>query len=215
MVDSIFLEMSKNNDSMQAYKKAKKAAAAQNISAKVTGEGSSQVQVKPPVPSSPGPRKVIPTPRVRLANPPQASVATSGAPPNKKQKTIEPFNLDAPDFDAVEFVDQQIGPYGVLPMDDVSLLHHLDFITRSSVKMAHMGAAIFRTVQGIPIHATKSFMEEAKSEFDRIKGLKDELEVKLAKVEKELEGEKAISIALAASLKLAEDMALKHNNSYV
>ena len=52
--------------------------------------------------------------------------------------------------------------------------------------MAHMGAAIFRTVQGIPIHATKSFMEEAKSEFDGIKGLKEELEVKLAKVEKEL-----------------------------
>ncbi|XP_072053286.1 uncharacterized protein [Arachis hypogaea] len=81
--------------------------------------------------------------------------------------------------------------------------------------MAHMGAAIFRTVQGIPIHATKSFMEEAKSEFDRIKGLKEELEVKLAKVEKELEGEKASSIALAASLKLAEDMALKHKDSYV
>ena len=100
-------------------------------------------------------------------------------------------------------------------MDDVSLLQHLDFITKSSVKMAHMGAAIFRTVQGIPIHATKSFMEEAKSEFDRIKGLKDELEVKLAKVEKELEGEKASSIALAASLKLAEDMALKHKDSYV
>ncbi|XP_025647941.1 receptor-like protein 47 [Arachis hypogaea] len=33
------------------------AAATQNISAKVAGEGSSQVPVKPPVPSSPGPRR--------------------------------------------------------------------------------------------------------------------------------------------------------------
>ena len=39
--------------------------------------------------------------------------------------------------------------------------------------------------------------------------------MKLAKVEKELEGEKASSIALAASLKMAEDMALKHKDSYV
>ena len=54
MVDSVFSEMSKNNDSMKAYKKAKKAAAAQNISAKAAGEGSSQVLVKPPVPSSLG-----------------------------------------------------------------------------------------------------------------------------------------------------------------
>ena len=86
MVDYVFSEMSKNNDSMKAYKKAKKAAAAQNISTKAVGEGSSQVSVKPPVPSSPGPRKVIPTPRVHLAEPPQSSAATSGAPPNKKQK---------------------------------------------------------------------------------------------------------------------------------
>ena len=66
-------------------------------------------------------------------------------PPKKKQRTTEPFNLDASDFDAVEFVDQQIGPYGTIPTDDVSLLRHLDFITRSSVKMAHMGAALYRT----------------------------------------------------------------------
>ena len=138
MVDSVFLEMSKNNDSMKAYKKAKKAAAAQNISAKAAGEGSSQVPVKPPIPSFPGPRKAISTPRVRLVDPPQSSATASGAPPSKKQKTSEPFNLDAPDFDAVEFVDQQIGPYGVLPMDDVSILHHFDYITRSGIKLAHM-----------------------------------------------------------------------------
>ena len=108
--------MVKNNESMKAFKKARKATAAQNISAKVAGEGSSQVQSKPSVPSSPGPRRMIPTPRVRLVDPPQASVATSGAPPPKKQKTAEPFNLDAPDFDAVEFVDQQIGPYGTILM---------------------------------------------------------------------------------------------------
>ncbi|QHO34898.1 uncharacterized protein DS421_9g270970 [Arachis hypogaea] len=209
------LEMSKNNDSMKAFKKAKKATAALNISAKVAEEGYSQVPVKPPVPNFPGPRKAIPTPRFRQVDPPQTSAVASGAPPLKKQKTSEPFNLDAPDFDAIEFVDQQIAPYGGLSMDDVSLLQHLNFITESSVKMAHMGAAIFRTVQGILIHATKSFMKEAKSEFDRIKGLKDELEVKLAKVEKELEDEKASSITLAASLKLAEDMALKHKDSYV
>ncbi|XP_025688817.1 uncharacterized protein [Arachis hypogaea] len=200
---------------MKAFKRAKKATAALNISVKVAGEGSSQVPVKPPVPSSLGPRKVIPTPRFHQVDPPQTSAVASGVPPLKKQKTSEPFNLDAPDFNAIEFVDQQIAPYGGLPMDDVSLLQHMDFITKSSVKMARMGAVIFQTVQGIPIHATKSFIEEAKSEFDRIKGLKEELEVNLAKVEKELEGEKASSIALAASLKLAEDMALKHKDSYV
>ena len=171
--------------------------------------------MKPPVPSCLGPRKVIPTPRFHQVDPPQTSTIASGVPPLKKQKTSEPFNLDAPDFDAIEFVDQQIAPYGGLSMDDVSLLQHLDFITKSSVKMAHMGAALFRTAQGIPVHATKSFMMEAKSEFDRIRGLKEELEVKLAKVEKELEGEKASSVALAASVKLAEDTALKHKESYV
>ncbi|XP_020974403.1 uncharacterized protein LOC110270110 [Arachis ipaensis] len=207
--------MSKNNDSMKAFKKAKKVAAAQNISAKVAGEGSSQVSVKLPVPSSPGPRKVIPTPRVRPADPPQTSAATSGAPPSKKQKTIEPFNLDAPDFDVVEFVDQQIGPYGALPMDDVSLLRHLDFITQSSIKMAHMGAALYRTAQNLPLHATKAFMEEAKQEFDRMKGLKEELEVKVAKLEKDLKNENASSFALAASVWLAEDTTLRHKDSYV
>ena len=109
----------------------------------MAGEGSSQVPLKPPVPSSLGPRKVIPTPRFHQVDPPQTFAVASGVPPLKKQKTSEPFNLDAPDFDAIEFVDQQIAPYGGLSMDDVSLLQHLDFITKSSVKMAHMGAAIF------------------------------------------------------------------------
>ncbi|XP_052117611.1 uncharacterized protein LOC127747591 [Arachis duranensis] len=82
------LEMSKNNDSMKAFKKAKKATAALNISAKAAGEGSSQVPVKPPVPSSPGPRKAIPIPWVRLVDPPQSSAAAPGAPPCKKQKEL-------------------------------------------------------------------------------------------------------------------------------
>ena len=59
----VFVEMSKNSDSMKAFKRAKKATAALNISAKVAGEGSSHVPVKPPVPISLGPRKVIPIPR--------------------------------------------------------------------------------------------------------------------------------------------------------
>ena len=70
MADSVFANMSKKKDSMKAFKKAKKAIAAQNISVKVAGEGSSQVPMKPPVPSSPGPRKAIPIPRVRLVDPP-------------------------------------------------------------------------------------------------------------------------------------------------
>ncbi|QHO00881.1 uncharacterized protein DS421_13g410160 [Arachis hypogaea] len=207
--------MIKNKESMKAFKRARKATAAQNVSAKVASEGSSQVQSKPAIPNSPGVRKVIPTPRVHLADPPQVSVATSDALPNKKQKTTEPFNLDVPDFDAVEFVDQQIGPYGTIPTDDVSLLRHLDFITRSSVKMAHMGASLYRTAQDLPLHATKAFMEEAKQEFDRMKGLKEELQVKVTKLEKELETKKASSVALAASVRLAEDTALRHKDSYV
>ena len=84
MVVFVFVEMSKNNDSMKAFKKAKKATAALNISAKVAGEGSSQVPLKPPVPSSLGPRKVIPTPQFHQVDPPQTSAAASGAPPLKK-----------------------------------------------------------------------------------------------------------------------------------
>ncbi|XLU46807.1 hypothetical protein S245_041621, partial [Arachis hypogaea] len=59
------------------------------------------------------------------------SAAPSVAPPNKKQKIAEPFDLDAPDFNAIEFVDQQIGPYGTLSMDDVSILHHLEFMAQN------------------------------------------------------------------------------------
>ena len=113
---------------MKAFKRAQRATAARNISAKAAGEGSSQVRVKPSVPSSPGVKKVIPTPRVRLVDPHPTSAAPSVAPPNKKQKTAEPFDLNAPDFNAIELVDQQIGPYGTLSMDDVSILHHLEFM---------------------------------------------------------------------------------------
>ena len=149
--------MAKNNGAMKAFKKARKATAAQNISARADGEGASQAPLKPSVPSSPGPRRMIPTPRVHLVDPPQSStaavVSSSAAPPPKRPQTVELFNLDAPDFDPIGFVDQQIAPYGALSMDDVSLLHHLDFITRSSVKMAHIGAALYRTAQNLPLHA--------------------------------------------------------------
>lgn len=48
-----------------------------------------------------------------------------------------------------------------------------------------------------------------------MKGLKEELEVKVAKLEKDLENEKASSLALAASVRLVEDTALRHKDSYV
>ena len=92
--------MVKTTDSMKAFKKARMATAAQNISAKVAGEGSSQVSLKDFVPSSPRLRRMIPTPRVHLVYLSQASAATSsptGAPPPKRPRTVEPFNLDAPD----------------------------------------------------------------------------------------------------------------------
>ncbi|XP_016199519.1 uncharacterized protein LOC107640519 [Arachis ipaensis] len=103
------LEMAKNNDSMKAFKKARKATASQNISTRADGEGSSQVPSKPSVPSSPGPRRMIPTPRVRLVDPSQSSAAFSSppaVPPSKRPWTVELFNMDAPDFDAIGFVDQ-------------------------------------------------------------------------------------------------------------
>ena len=193
--------MIKNNESMKAFKRARKATAAQNASAKVAGEGTSQVSSKPLITSSLGPRKVIPTPRVRLIDPSAGTSSPSAAPPPKRPRTVEPFNLGAPDFDAVGFVDQQIAPYGVMPTDDVSILRHLDYITRSGITLAHMGAALYRTAQDLSIHATKAFMEEAKSEFDRIKGLKEELEVKVSELEKELKGEKARSVSLAVAAK--------------
>ena len=58
-------------------------------------------------------------------------------------------------------------------------------------------------------------MEETEQEFDRMKCLKEELEVKVTKLGKELEGKKASSVALVASVKLAEDTALRHKESYV
>ncbi|QHO41754.1 uncharacterized protein DS421_5g148510 [Arachis hypogaea] len=181
--------MAKTNDSMKALKKARKATAAQNISAKAVGEGSSHVPPKQPISSSSGMRKMIPTPRIHLIDPPHAFAAVASpiaVPPSKRPRTVEPFNLDGSDIDAVGFVDQQIAPYGVMPTDDVSILHHLDFISQSGVKLANMGASLYQTAQDLPIHSTKAFMEEAKLEFDRIKGLKEELEMKVAKLEKEL-----------------------------
>ncbi|QHO34662.1 uncharacterized protein DS421_9g268820 [Arachis hypogaea] len=173
----------------------------------------------PSVSSSPGPRRMIPSLRVRLVDPLQSSTAavisSSATPPLKRPRTVEPFNLDALDFDPIGFVDQQIAPFGALSMDEVSLLHHLDFITRSSVKMAHMGAALYRTAQNLPLHATKAFMEEAKREFDQMKSLKEEFEVEVTQLKKELEGEKGSSLTLAASVRLAEDVALKHKESSV
>ncbi|XP_052113045.1 uncharacterized protein LOC107474373 isoform X2 [Arachis duranensis] len=211
--------MAKNNDAMKALKKARKATVAQNISTRADWEGSSQVLLKLSVPSSPIPRRMIPTPRVRLVDPPQSSTAavafSTAVPPSKRPRTVEPFNLDAPDFGPIGFVDQQIGPYGTLSMDDVSLLHHLDFIIRSSIKMAHMGAVLYRTAQNLLLHATKASIEEAKREFDRMKGLKEELQVKVTKLEKELESEKASFVVLAASVQLAEDTTLRYNDSYV
>ncbi|XP_016178306.1 uncharacterized protein LOC107620691 [Arachis ipaensis] len=112
-------EMIKNNESMKAFKRARKASTAENISAKAAGEGSSQVQSKPAVPSSPRARK--------------------------------------------------IGPYGTIPTDDVSLQH----------KDGTYGSCY------------------------------------VAKLEKELEGEKASSVALVASVRLAKDTALRHKHSYV
>jgi len=89
--------MAKNNDSMKVFKKARKATAAQSISAKAAGEGSSQVPPKRSISSS-EPRRVIPTPQVHLVDPPASSAATSSqatGPPPKKQRTVEPFNVDA------------------------------------------------------------------------------------------------------------------------
>ncbi|QHO53718.1 uncharacterized protein DS421_2g50410 [Arachis hypogaea] len=213
------LEMLKNADSMKAFKKARKATAAQNISVRAAGEGSSQVPPKKLTSGGPGLRKVIPTPQVYLVDPPRStSGATSSptaGPPPKRQKAVEPFDLDAPDFDDVGFVNHQIASYGVIPMDDVSILRHLDFITRNSVKMAHMGAALFRTAQDVLVYATKAFIEEAKSEYDRIKVLKEELDVKVAKLEKDLENEKARATAAVASATLAEEMAQKQKESYI
>ncbi len=163
---------------------------------------------KPSVPSSPGVKKVIPTPRVHLADPHVTSAAPSVAPPNKKQKTSEPFDLDAPDFNAIELVDQQIGPYGALSMDDVSILHHLNFITSNSV------AALSRVVMESPVRATRAFIENAKSEYDRIKSLKDELHAKVIKLELNVEKEKSRATTAEAAANLVEESKAKYKESY-
>ncbi|QHO01020.1 uncharacterized protein DS421_13g411360 [Arachis hypogaea] len=99
-------------------------------------------------------------------------------------------------------------------MDDVSILHHLNFITNNSIRMAHMGAALFRTVQGSPVYATKAFLEDAKLEFDRVKGLKDELNARVINLELDLEKEKSQAVMAEADANLAEETAKKHNESY-
>ena len=48
-----------------------------------------------------------------------------------------------------------------------------------------------------------------------MKDLKGELEVRVVKLEKDLENEKAISTSLAGSLKLVEDTAMRHKDSYL
>ena len=48
-----------------------------------------------------------------------------------------------------------------------------------------------------------------------MKGLKEELELKVTKLEKDLENEKVSSLSLAASLRLAEDTGMMHKESYV
>nr|XP_025664935.1 uncharacterized protein LOC112763495 [Arachis hypogaea] len=111
-------EMVKSVDFMKAYRQAKKATAASKISAKTAEGESSQVPPKKPVSSASGPRKVVPTPQVRIipSDPARQSTGTTSSPtvgpPPRKQKTVEPFDLDAPDFDAVGFVDNQIAPFG-------------------------------------------------------------------------------------------------------
>ena len=69
--------MVKSVDSMKAYRRAKKATATSNISAKTAEGESSQVPPKKPTSSASGPRKVIHTPQVHLVDPPQTSAATS------------------------------------------------------------------------------------------------------------------------------------------
>ena len=57
-------------------------------------------------------------------------------------------------------------------------------------------------------------MEDAKSEYDRIKTLKDELDAKVAKLELDVEKEKARATTVEASANLAEEMAKKSKESY-
>ena len=50
-------------------------------------------------------------------------------------------------------------------------------------------------------------MEDAKSEFDRIKCLKDELDARVIKLELDLEKEKSRAVRAEAATNLAEEMA--------
>ncbi|XP_057739921.1 uncharacterized protein LOC130957034 [Arachis stenosperma] len=77
-----------------------------------------------------------------------------------------------------------------------------------------MGAALSQVIRESPVHATRAFMKDAKFEFDRIKGLKDELDAKVAKLELDLENEKSQATTAEASANLAEEMAKKSKESY-
>nr|XP_025616950.1 uncharacterized protein LOC112709271 [Arachis hypogaea] len=57
-------------------------------------------------------------------------------------------------------------------------------------------------------------MEDAKSEYDRIKALKDELDTRVAKLELDVEKEKSRATTVEVSANLAEEMAKKSKESY-
>ncbi|QHO20617.1 uncharacterized protein DS421_11g339510 [Arachis hypogaea] len=209
-------KMVKSTDSMKAFRRAKKATTVQNLSAKASGEGSSQVQQ--PTSNAFGSRKIITTPQVQTipSDPvrPSSGAPTVAGPPPKCQKTAVSYDLNAKDFDGVGFATELIAPYGSILLDDVSILHHLDFIASSSIRVANVGAALSRVIKESPVRATKAFMEEAKAEFDRIKGLKDELDAKVTKLEMDMEREKSRATAAEAAANLAEEAAKKYKESY-
>ncbi|PWG75147.1 hypothetical protein DF186_14170, partial [Enterococcus hirae] len=100
-------------------------------------------------------------------------------------------------------------------MDDVLILRYLDLMIRNSVKMVYMGVVLYRIIQNFFFNVIKEFMEEVKQEFDRMKGLKEEFEVKVVKLKKDLEYEKSSFFALAVSVRLVKDTVLRYKDSYV
>ncbi|QHN92748.1 uncharacterized protein [Arachis hypogaea] len=99
-------------------------------------------------------------------------------------------------------------------MDDVSILHHLDFITSNSIRMANVGAALSRDVKESLVCATKAFLEDARAEFNRMKGLKDELDAKVTKLEIDVEKEKERATRAEAAANLSDEAAKKYKESY-
>ncbi|XP_016206652.1 uncharacterized protein LOC107647034 [Arachis ipaensis] len=143
-----------------------------------------------------------------------ASFPTAAGPPPKKQKTVRTYNLNDKEFDGVAFATELIAPHRKVPLDDISILHHLDFITSNSIRMANIGAALSRVIQESPVHATRAFMEDAKSGYDRIKTLKDELDAKVAELELDVEKEKDRATVAEAAANLSEEDAKKYKQSY-